>query len=120
MLQEQLQGISSLEELADDYGVSVKNVEGVTFNNNQVTGLGSEPSFVGAAFSLNEGETSPPFAGSSAVFVMRIDNVISAPEGDVSKLKKQLSTALKSRAGYQVYQSLQKLAEIQDNRSDLY
>lgn len=120
MLKEQLQGASSLEELANDYGVSVKTVEGVTFNNNQVAGLGNEPAFVGATFSLEEGATSTPFAGKSAVFVVRADNVISAPEGATTTLKQQLTTALQSRAGYQAYQSLQDLADVQDNRADFY
>ncbi len=120
MLTEQLQGASSLEELANDYGVSVKTVEGVTFNNNQVAGLGNEPAFVGATFSLTEGAVSTPFAGKSAVFVVRVDNVITAPEGDAAALRQQLATALQSRAGYQAYQSLQDLADVQDNRADFY
>ena len=35
----------------------MKTVEGMTFNNNNVIGLGEDPAFVGAAFAVPEGTT---------------------------------------------------------------
>lgn len=120
MLEEQLQGATSLDNLAADYGITVKTAEGLSFNNNQVNGIGSEPVFVGAAFATQEGGVSSPITGKSSVFVLRVDNVISAPEGDATSLKQQLVSSLQSRSRYQAYQALQKLADVQDNRANFY
>ena len=79
MLVNQLRDATDLNILSSDYAVEVKTVEGMTFNNNNVPGLGEDATFVGAAFAAPEGNTTAAFAGLNAVYVVRVDQVITAP-----------------------------------------
>ena len=98
-----------------------ETAEGITFNNNNIAGLGENSAFVGAAFATQEGSTSLPFAGSNAVYVLQVDNVITAPpNSDNSSLSQLSKINLQNRANIEVYQALEKLAEVEDNRSNFY
>ena len=121
MLINQLTGETDLNNISSDYGVDVKTAEGITFNNNNIAGLGENSAFVGAAFATQEGSTSLPFAGSNAVYVLQVDNVITAPpNSDNSSLSQLSKINLQNRANIEVYQALEKLAEVEDNRSNFY
>ena len=121
MLINQLTGETDLNNISSDYGVDVKTAEGITFNNNNIAGLGENSAFVGAAFATQEGSTSLPFAGSNAVYVLQVDNVITAPpNSDNSNLSQLSKINLQNRANIEVYQALEKLAEVEDNRSNFY
>ena len=91
------------------------------FNNNNVTGLGEDAAFVGAAFAAPEGTTSKPFAGLNGVYVVRVDQVITAPAiTDNSSVFQASKINLQSRANYEAYQALEELAEVKDNRAKFY
>ena len=81
MLINQLRDATDLNILSSDYAVEVKTVEGMTFNNNNVPGLGEDATFVGAAFAAPEGNTTAAFAGLNAVYVVRVDQVITGGQG---------------------------------------
>ena len=121
MIINQLNGETDLNNISSDYGVDVKTAEGITFNNNNIIGLGENAAFVGATFATQEGSTSLPFAGPNAVYVVQVDKVITAPtNGDNSSLSQVSKINLQSRANIEVYQALEKLAEVEDNRSNFY
>lgn len=121
MLIDQLSGVTDLNTLSNDYAVEVKTVEGMTFNNNNVTGLGEDAAFVGAAFAVLEGAVSAAFAGLNAVYVVRVDQVITAPAiTDGSSFSQVSKINLQNRANSEAYQALEELAEIQDNRAKFY
>ena len=121
MIINQLNGETDLNNISSDYGVDVKTAEGITFNNNNISGLGENAAFVGATFATQEGSTSLPFAGPNAVYVVQVDKVITAPtNGDNSSLSQVSKINLQSRANIEVYQALEKLAEVEDNRSNFY
>ncbi len=121
MLINQLSGTTDLNTLSTDYATEVKTVEGITFNNNNVTGLGEDAAFVGAVFAIPEGTTSSAFAGLNAVYVVRVDKVIEAPTiTDNSSVFQVSKVNLQSRATYEAYQALEELAEVKDNRSKFY
>ncbi len=121
LLLDELSDISSLESVASNYGMSVKTVGGISFSSTQVPELGNEPSFVGATFALDKGQTSKAFATSKSVCILTVDNIISAPEGaDFSANKSTLMNALRNRSSFQAYQALQELVEVTDNRADFY
>lgn len=121
MLINQLQDATDLNTLSTDYAAEVKTAEGITFNNNNVTGLGEDPAFVGAAFATAEGVTSSAFAGLNAVYVVRVEQVITAPViNDDSSLSQATKINLQGRANYEAYQALEELAEVKDNRAKFY
>lgn len=121
MLINQLTGETDLNNISSDYGVDVKIAEGITFNNNNIAGLGENAAFVGATFATKEGSTSLPFAGSNAVYVLKVDKVITAPpNSDNSSLSQLSKINLQNRANTEVFQALEKLAEVEDNRSNFY
>ena len=121
MLINQLSGATDLNTLSSDYAAEVKTVEGMTFSNNNVTGLGEDAAFVGAAFAVPEGNVTAAFAGLNAVYVVRVDQVISAPAiTDNSSVSQATKINLQSRANYEAYQALEELAEVKDNRAKFY
>ena len=121
MLINQLTGETDLNNISSDYGVDVKTAEGITFNNNNIAGLGENAAFVGATFATQEGSTSLPFAGSNAVYVVQVDKVITAPHNsDNSSLSQVSKINLQNRANIEVFQALEKLAEVEDNRFNFY
>lgn len=121
LLLEELIDMSSLEDVASNYGISVKQAQGLNFSSSQVPELGNEPSFVGVAFAIDQGQTSSSFATSKAVCMLTVNKVITSPEGaDFSANKQSLMNSLKNRSNFQAYQALQELIEVTDNRADFY
>ena len=121
MLINQLSDETDLNTLSSDYATEVKTVEGMTYNNNNVAGLGEDPAFVGAAFAVPEGAVTAPFAGFNAVYVVRVDQVITAPAINDNSSASQVSKVnLQNRAGIEAYKALEELAEVEDYRSKFY
>ncbi|MBF90686.1 MAG: hypothetical protein CMP75_02855 [Flavobacteriales bacterium] len=120
LLIDQLTGATDLDLLASDFGATVKSVEGITFFSSQVPGVGSEPAFVGMASAMSKGDVSRPVKGMNSIFVLRLDDVISAPEGATGGVQQQLQSSLQSRSGFEVYNELEKLANVKDNRAKFY
>lgn len=119
MIMAQLEG-SDLDALAADFGVVVKAANGVAYANAQVPMVGNEPAFVGATFALEKGQVSAPFVGKSAVYVVRLDHTITAPEGDFQNAKRQIANGLQSRSQYEVFQTLEDKSNVVDNRAKFY
>lgn len=120
LLEEQLAGVTDLNFLSNDLDAVIKTVEGVSFFSSQVPGLGQEPAFVGAACALGKGELSSPIKGRNSVYLLRVDNVISSPEGVTDAVQQQLLASLQSRTSFEVFNELKKLANIKDNRATFY
>ena len=120
LLIDQLTGATDLDLLASDFGATVKSVEGITFFSSQVPGVGYEPAFVGMASAMSKGDISRPVKGMNSIFVLRLDDVISAPEGATGGVQQQLQSSLQSRSGFEVYNELEKLANVKDNRAKFY
>jgi peptidyl-prolyl cis-trans isomerase D len=120
MLLDDLQDLQSLEQVSQDYGVELVSVAGLVFSNNQVPVLGQQPSFVGAAFAVAEGQTTKAFAGKNSVFVVRVDEATITPSTDFDLTKSTLSSSLSSKTNFQTYQALEDLTIIEDNRATYY
>ena len=101
LLTNQLANSSDIATVSSDYGIEIKTAEGISFNNNNVTGLGQDAAFVGAAFSVSEGATTAPFTGANAVYMIRVDQVITAPQ-----LSDYSSNALSEKLIYKAEQIL--------------
>tara|TARA_B100001741_G_scaffold313815_1_gene322282 strand:+ start:1470 stop:3527 length:2058 start_codon:yes stop_codon:yes gene_type:complete len=120
-LMNELLSYNSLEEISSDFGSLITEVEGINFSSSQVPKLGDQPEFVGASFAYAEGQTSKVFAGKNAVFAIKVDKIISAPENsDISNTKNTIIANLKNRSSFQAYQSLVELFDIKDKRAKFY
>ena len=92
-LMNELSSYNSLEEISSDFGSLITKVEGINFSSSQVPELGDQPEFVGASFAVAEGQTSKVFAGKNAVFAIKVDKIITAPENsDISNTKNCIIT----------------------------
>ena len=120
-LMNELSSYNSLEEISSDFGSLITEVEGINFSSSQVPKLGDQPEFVGASFAVAEGQISKVFAGKNAVFAIKVDKIISAPESsDISNTKNSIIANLKNRSSFQAYQSLVELFDIKDKRAKFY
>ena len=121
MLINELSSYNSLENILSDFGSQITSVEGINFSSSQVPKLGDQPEFVGATFALEEGQTSKVFSGKNAVFVIKVDKIITPPENsDISYTKNSIIKNLRNRSSFQSYQSLVELFDVKDNRAKFY
>ena len=121
MLINELSSYNSLENISSDFGSQITSVEGINFSSSQVPKLGDQPEFVGATFALEEGQTSKVFSGKNAVFAIKVDKIITAPENsDISNTKNSIIKNLRNRSSFQSYQSLVELFDVKDNRAKFY
>jgi tetratricopeptide (TPR) repeat protein len=111
----------TLEQLAVKGNFIVNKAIDISFSSFSLAGLGPEPSVIGTAFSLKDGELSVPIAGNSGVFVVVADTtneLVSQTEFD--KNRTLSSTYFQSRTKYELYINLLKNATIIDNRLKFY
>ncbi len=95
---EMLDGIASLDELAETSGKAVQNAERIRLNAATVPGAGREPKVVGAAFSLAEGQLSPVIPGNNAVFVMVVDSrTMADPDAMTTAERRQIREQLQQQ-----------------------
>ena len=117
----ELSAYTTLEEVSSNYGSSIITAEGLNFSSSQVPNLGEQAAFVGAAFAVEEGQTTKVFSSKNAVCMIRVDKVIAAPENtDFSSTKNSILSNLQSRASFQAYQALVELNDVNDKRAKFY
>ncbi|MFV8225055.1 peptidylprolyl isomerase [Christiangramia aquimixticola] len=120
LIKERIKG-SSLQEIANNQGVSVQTADAVNLNSPTLPGAGSEPEVVGAVFSLKAGEVTQPIAGEKGVYVAELVSKFEAPAMDSYKsYAQQESAARRAQAAMRVFEALEKKAEIEDNRGKFY
>jgi len=107
----------SMDKIAKESKSEVMKAE-VTFENNQLTGSGAEPTIIGMIFSgLKEGATTIPVKGESGVYVIRLDKTTkAATTANYNIEQDQLLSNLQASAFNQARLALVKKAEIVDNR----
>ncbi|MEE2771869.1 MAG: peptidylprolyl isomerase [Bacteroidota bacterium] len=120
IIKSQIKG-QSLDQIAQNQGVSVQSADAINLAQPTLTGAGSEPRVVGTAFGLKEGETSQPIAGNKGVYVVQVVSKFEAPKMDSYKpFAQQQSLATRAQATMGVFEALKEKAEIEDNRSRFY
>jgi peptidyl-prolyl cis-trans isomerase D len=113
---------TTLEELAGASGKEIITVDNLSMNSEIIQGAGREPKIVGAVFGLKEGERSAPLKGTSAVFVVKVQN---RQDADLAKLdsatREQIRQRLRQEKSSSFAQAwmeqLKQNAEIEDYRS---
>ena len=118
---------STLDAAAAPYHLQVLTTgqdSTLTFNAQIINGIGHEPRVAGAAFNKTyQTKVSPPFAGNSGVFVIKINGIYSKAPVPVELLKlqaneennKEVQSALNES-----FEGLKKTADIKDYRSRFF
>lgn len=95
----------------------------ITFAAQIVNGIGVEPKLIGAAFNkANQAKATTPFAGTSAVYVMKVNAIKALPADAADMQQQQMSSRLTAIRGKSNswYEGLQKAATIKDERSKIF
>jgi hypothetical protein len=91
------------------------------YNGFSIPGGFSEFEVIGKIFALENGQTSVPLKGETAVFVVSMTSKTPAPEaGDVSADKTSLTQRTQGRLESGLFNALRDAAGMKDNRSQYY
>ncbi|MFD0863693.1 peptidylprolyl isomerase [Sungkyunkwania multivorans] len=111
----------TLAELASANATSVKTASALTMKNPTIGGAGREPKVVGAAFALEQGETSGLIEGQNGVYMVEVTNVTKAVDLDsYLTYANTLKGELEGKVNSEVFNALKKKADIEDNRAEFY
>lgn len=126
-IKKKLNNPSSLEAAAKVYNQQVLTTGGdstLMFDAQLINGVGNEPKVAGAAFNkAYQSKVSPPIAGNTGVFVIKVNSVSAkaptTPEMAEQQKSAEINRALQSALG-QSFVSLKKMATIKDYRSKFF
>ena len=118
---------TTLDAAAKAYDLQVLTTGGdstLTFDAQIINGVGNEPKVAGAAFNKEyQTKVSPPIAGNTGVFVIKVNSVTAkapvTPEMAEQQKSAELSRASQSALG-QSFTALKKMATIKDYRSKFF
>jgi peptidyl-prolyl cis-trans isomerase D len=112
---------NSLESYSASTGAPVLRADSLSFSAPFISGVGSEPKIIGAAFNKNlAGKVSEPIAGATGVFSIKVEsNGAKAAIADVATIKQNLIQSAKM-SSYRGFDALKKAASIKDSRSKFY
>lgn len=111
----------SMENLAKDASVTMSNASALTVKSPTIPGAGRESGVVGAAFAMEEGETSGLIEGETGIFMVMVAKKEEAAALDnYSTYANTLKSANANKVNSAVYAALKEAAEIEDNRSVFY
>ncbi len=126
-VKKKLNNPTSLEAAASAYRLQVLNTgtdSTLTFDAQIINGVGSEPKVAGAAFNKTyQSKVSPPIAGNTGVFVIKVNGISAKPALSPEMLSQQRnneqSRVMQAALG-QSFNSLKKMANIKDSRSKFF
>jgi peptidyl-prolyl cis-trans isomerase D len=113
----------TLEEIANAYGndAGVYTTADLKLNATSLQGAGYDPQAVGAAFALESGKRSAPFAGENGVLIMEVQNKTVAPEiQDYSPYEAPLQQNVATRSSFNIAEAIKENANITDKRYKFY
>ncbi|MEO8765228.1 MAG: peptidylprolyl isomerase [Ginsengibacter sp.] len=125
-IRKKLNNPSTLEAAAKAYNLQVLTTSDstLTFDAQLINGIGNEPKVAGAAFNKDyQAKVSPPIAGNTGVFVIKVNSVSAktppTPEMANQQKTTELSQVQQAALG-QSFVSLKKMATIKDDRSKFF
>ncbi|MBI2284145.1 MAG: peptidylprolyl isomerase [Bacteroidetes bacterium] len=112
---------NTLEAYASSTGAPVLRADSLIFTAPFISGVGSEPKIVGAAFNKTLlGKASEPIAGATGVFSIKVEaNGAKTEAVDQATIKQSLIQSAKM-ASYRGLDALKRAASIKDNRAKFY
>lgn len=110
--------VSTLEDLAAAEKTNVRTSNGISMKTPTISGGGREPLVVGAAFGLNEGETSGLIDGTNGVYMVQVTKVTPAValenyQAAANRVEQQKAATVNTK----LYNALKEASEIEDNRA---
>ena len=126
-IKKKLNNPATLEAAAKAYNLQVLNTgtdSTLTFQAQIINGVGNEPRVAGAAFNkAYQTKVSPPIAGNTGVFVIKVNSVSAkaplSPEMLEQQKMSELNRRIQSALG-QSFNALKKIAKIEDDRSKFF
>ncbi len=112
---------SSLDEIAKNQGQTVKVASALNMKTPTISGAGTEPKVIGAAFAMETGNVSDPIVGNNGVYVVEVTK--KTPASGLDTYKSYAAQASKSQAGAvnsKVFEALKEAADIEDKRAKFY
>jgi peptidylprolyl isomerase/peptidyl-prolyl cis-trans isomerase D len=110
-----------LEQVAQNFGVSVQNANAVNLQNPTLAGAGNEPKVVGAAFGLEKGNVSKPIAGEQGVYMVEVVSINKAAGMDSYRnYANQQTQQRRQGVEARIFEALKSNAEIEDNRAKFF
>ncbi|MEO6219758.1 MAG: hypothetical protein ABIO81_04980, partial [Ginsengibacter sp.] len=126
-IKKKLNNPATLEAAASAYKVQVQDSgtdSTLTFDAQIINGIGSEPRIAGAAFNKTfQAKISPPLAGNTGVFVIKVNKISTKPPTSPeiqSQQRNNEESRIKQSVLGQSFNSLKKMANIKDNRSKFF
>jgi peptidyl-prolyl cis-trans isomerase D len=114
------QGGKTLDDIARAIGLNVQEASQVNFRSYSIPGAGTEPALIAAASASGQGVVSGPVKGNNGVFMLTVNNKVSADKQDLKLLQDRLSATFQMRGNYEAYEALRKAANISDKRYKFY
>ena len=110
---------STVQEVATNQKQSVRTALAVNMKNPTLSGAGREPKVVGAAFGLEEGETSGLITGENGVYMLEVTKVTPAIELDnYQAMANQITNTRVNSVNTSLYNALKEAADVEDNRAE--
>jgi peptidyl-prolyl cis-trans isomerase D len=115
---EKLKASKTISDFAVKAGIPLEKAEKVQFTSYNVNKFGKEDELIAAATTLEKGKMSQPGKGTTGVWVIQVDNVITVEKPkDIKDQQKLFMSGFISRAQYEPMEALKKLAEIEDHKA---
>jgi len=110
-----LNGATSVDALAQKIKAEVDTFD-VTFATYSLPGYGPEPEIVGNITASKKGIMSKAIKGEMAIFVYSVIEIVEAQPVDPKAIMAQKMQFFQSKVNYELFRSLQRKADIEDNR----
>lgn len=113
---EQVEGVATIDEVAEKINGKVVEVEALLGNANNVVGVGPDMKLVGAIAAAEEGVVVNPIAGNYGVYVLSVDGRTTAENVTAENEKVRLDSYQLYYLNQRIDQALTDGAEIEDER----
>jgi peptidyl-prolyl cis-trans isomerase D len=110
----------TLEDISAKEGTKVLEATQVNFRSYSVPGAGVEPALIGAVSVADQNVLNGPVKGNNGVFMINVNNVVTASNEDLKLLKERLTATYQMRGTYEAYEALKKKANVIDKRYKFY
>lgn len=113
---------NDMDQLSEEEGFKKSELGALTFTARNLQGYGAENEIIGTVFGMNNGDVIGPVEGAGGVFLVKLDNIVTAGQQDdySSTITKLEDTWYRRIEQGIIYRTLQETVEIEDNRYLFY
>lgn len=110
------EGASGIQPVASKLGEQAREAEQVSWAGYSFGREGFEPAAIGATVALQQGQRTEPVVGNMGVFLIQAESVTVRPQEEKA-LQTRQQNEVQTRIRYSMYDALQRMAHIEDNRA---